>query len=78
MKILITSIGHNTSDFNGAYLYTKEIYKYLCNNHEVYFINGNQVITNQFDNKINLKFLFLIKFDLCIIMQSNHFLNLRN
>jgi hypothetical protein len=76
MKILITLIEHRTSDFGGAYLYTKEIYQNLCNKHEVYFVNGTDVITNQKIKKINYKLLCLIKFDLCIIMQSDHFLNL--
>lgn len=76
MKILITLIEHRTSDFGGALLYTKEIYQNLCKSHEVYFINGTEVITNQKIDKINYKLLSLIKFDLCIIMQSDHFLNL--
>ena len=70
MKILITLLQQSAG---GAFLYTEELYKELIKNHKVFYINGKKLKTNSLLELKSLELLKNIKFDLIIIMQSDHY-----
>jgi hypothetical protein len=74
MKVLIT---HTLSSGGGAFLYTEEIYLQLTKmNYDVFYINGNSLKTNFEFKNISIELLKFIDFDLIIVMQSEHYIDL--
>jgi hypothetical protein len=74
MKILLT---HTQSSGGGAFLYTEEIYLQLTKmNHAVFYINGNNLKTNSIYKNISIELLKFIDFDLTVIMQGEHYIDL--
>ncbi len=74
MKILVTH--QFTPSFGGSYLYTHELADALKINHKLVIVNGHE-ITHNFDYNIDsLDIIRNIDFDLIIIMQSQHFIDL--
>jgi hypothetical protein len=74
MKVLIT---HTLASVGGAFLYTEEIYLQLTKmNYDVFYINGNSLKTNFEFKNISIELLKFIDFDLIIVMQSEHYIDL--